>query len=168
MVILVDPHDRPLGTASKEEAHRNGLLHRAVSVLLFNGRGELLLQRRAADKYHSGGLWANSCCTHPAVGEGNREAAERRLREELGIAARLRPFGSFLYRAQLDGGMTEHELDHLFVGRSDAPPAPDPAEVAACRYLPLFGVRAEVAHHPERFAVWLRIILERFQTLSAP
>lgn len=166
MVILVDPHDRPLGTASKTQAHRNGLLHRAVSVLLFNSRGELLLQRRAAGKYHSGGLWANSCCTHPAPGEGNRQAAERRLREELGIAAPLRPAGSLYYRAQLDGGLVEHELDHLFVGRSDAPPAPDPAEVAACRYLPLADVRAELARHPERFAVWLRIILERFQTLA--
>ncbi|WP_418983480.1 isopentenyl-diphosphate Delta-isomerase [Alistipes sp.] len=168
MVILVDRDDNSVGTASKREAHEKGLLHRAVSVLLFNGRGELLLQRRAAGKYHSGGLWANTCCTHPYPGEASGAAAERRLREELGIAACLHPLGALRYYARLDGGMTEHELDHLFVGRSDTPPAPDPAEVAACRYLSPAAVREEMALHPERFAVWFRIILERFQTLLVP
>lgn len=168
MVILVDADDRPVGTAFKHEAHLDGLLHRAVSVLLFNSRGEALLQRRAEGKYHSGGLWANACCTHPAPGEACGAAAERRLREELGIAARLRPLGTFRYRAELDGGMIEHELDHLFIGRSDARPTPDPEEVAACRYLPPEALREEVSRHPERFAVWFRIILERFEKELLP
>lgn len=168
MVILVDALDRTVGMASKREAHEKGLLHRAVSVLLFNSRGEVLLQRRAAGKYHSGGLWANACCTHPAAGEACLAAAQRRVREELGIAARLREVGTFRYCAQLDAGMTEHELDHLFIGHSDRVPLPDPEEVAECRCLPLGELHAQLAAHPERFAVWFRIIVERFPTFFTP
>lgn len=159
MVILVDRDDNRVGWASKAEAHEKGLLHRAVSVLLFNSRGELLIQRRAADKYHSAGLWANTCCTHPSAGEENASAAVRRLREELGITASLQPFGSFIYCARLGRGMTEYELDHLFVGRSDADPAPDPAEVAECRYVSLPALRRDMARHPGRYAVWFRMIV---------
>lgn len=159
MVILVDPFDTPVGTAPKLEAHEKGLLHRAVSVLLFNSRGELLIQRRAAGKYHSAGLWANTCCTHPEVGEPSLAAAVRRLREELGITARLTPLKTFTYRARLDNGMQEHEFDHLFTGRCDQLPSPDPSEVSECRYLPLAVLRKEMRRHPERFAVWFRIIV---------
>lgn len=158
MVILVDRFDNPVGAAPKLEAHEKGLLHRAVSVMLFNSRDELLIQRRAAGKYHSSGLWANTCCTHPAVGESCVAAAVRRLREELGISARLNPLRTFIYRARLDGGMLEHEVDHLFVGRSDELPSPDPAEVSDYRYLPLAAIRKEMESHPERYAVWFRII----------
>ncbi|WP_418991957.1 isopentenyl-diphosphate Delta-isomerase [Alistipes sp.] len=159
MVILVDTEDNPIGTASKIDAHRRGLLHRAVSVLLFNSRDELLIQRRAASKYHSGGLWANSCCSHPAVGEPVARAAERRLREELGISARLHHLRTFIYRARLDRGMVEHELDHVFVGRSDRVPAPDPAEISDWRYVSLPCVCEDMRLHPELYAVWFRIML---------
>lgn len=164
MVILVDREDNPVGTAPKLEAHEKGLLHRAVSVLLFNSRGELLIQRRAAGKYHSGGLWANTCCTHPEVGEQSLAAAARRLREELGITARLTPLKTFIYRARLENGLTEHELDHVFVARSDQMPSPDPSEVSACRYLPLPLLREEMRRHPERYAVWFRIIVGGLET----
>lgn len=164
MVILVDTFDNPVGSAPKLEAHEKGLLHRAVSVLLFNSRGELLVQRRAAGKYHSGGLWANSCCTHPQVGEPSLAAAARRVREELGITARLAPLKTFVYRARLDNGMLEHEFDHLFAGRSDELPSPDPSEVSECRYLSLPSLREEMRRHPERFAVWFRLIVGGLET----
>lgn len=159
MVILVDRNDDTIGSAPKLEAHEKGLLHRAVSVLLFNRRNELLIQRRAAGKYHSGGLWANSCCTHPAIGEPVHTAAVRRLREEMGISASLNPLKTIVYRARLDNGLTEHELDHLFVGQSDQPPATDPAEVSDYRYLPLPAIREDMLQHPGRYAVWFRIIV---------
>lgn len=159
MVILVDRRDNPVGSAPKLEAHEKGLLHRAVSVLLFNGSGELLIQRRAAGKYHSGGLWANSCCTHPAIGEPVHTAAVRRLREEMGISASLNPLKTIVYRARLDNGLTEHELDHLFVGRSDRLPSPDPSEVSDYRYLPLPVIHEDMLRHPDRYAVWFRIIV---------
>lgn len=161
MVILVDRNDRPLGTAPKLEAHRKGLLHRAVSVVLFNGRGELLLQRRAPGKYHSGGLWANTCCSHPAVGEPCDAAAARRLREEMGLAATLRHAGTLLYRTDLQGGMQEHELDHVYVGRCDRMPVPDPAEVAGFRYASLPAIREQMHREPELYAPWFRIMVQR-------
>lgn len=168
MVILVDRNDQPIGWAPKLEAHEKGLLHRAVSVLLFNSRGELLIQRRAAGKYHSGGLWANTCCSHPHRNECTASAAERRLREELGIAARLHYAGSFIYRARLDHGMTEHELDHVFIGRSDQAPIPDPEEVAEFRYLSLPEIREELAKHPEQYAAWFHIIAGKLINRTAP
>lgn len=162
MVILVDRNDAPVGAAPKLEAHEKGLLHRAVSVLLFNSRGELLIQRRAAGKYHSGGLWANTCCTHPHIGEPSPAAAVRRVREELGITARLTQLKTFIYRARLDNGMIEHELDHLFVGRSDQMPSPDPSEVSDYRFLPLPAIGEDMLRHPGRYAVWFRIIVRGF------
>lgn len=165
MVILVDRHDNPVGTAPKLEAHEKGVLHRAVSVLLFNSRSELLIQRRAACKYHSGGLWANSCCSHPAVGETAAQAAVRCMRGELGMTARLLPAWSFIYRARLDRGMVEHELDHVFVGRCDQVPAPDPGEVSEYRYMPLPEIHREMLLHPEQYAVWFRIMLCGYESV---
>ena len=163
MVILVDRYDNPVGSAPKLETHERGLLHRAVSVLLFNGRNELLIQRRAAGKYHSGGLWANTCCGHPSPGESCMSAAARRLREELGLAAALNPLRTFIYRARLDRGMQEYELDHVFVGRSDRMPEPDPDEVSDFRYLPMPQIREEMLLHPGRYAVWFRIMVCGFE-----
>ena len=116
-VILVDQQDREIGVAEKLEAHRKGKLHRAFSVFLFNAKDEMLLQQRAAEKYHSGGLWTNTCCSHPRPGEPTEAAARRRLREEMGISCNLNKAFDFIYRAEFDNGLIEHELDHVFIGR---------------------------------------------------
>jgi isopentenyl-diphosphate delta-isomerase len=158
-VILVDEADRELGVLEKLAAHQNGgVLHRAVSVLLFDETSRLLLQQRAAEKYHCGGLWSNTCCTHPRPGEAPHAAARRRLREELGIAAPLRFAFSFIYRHTFDNGLTEHELDHVFWGRvaSETPAPFDPSEVAAVRWVSRAELDAELAHAPERFTYWFR------------
>jgi isopentenyl-diphosphate Delta-isomerase len=160
-VVLVDERDAPLGSADKLEAHRSGTLHRAFSVFVFDGSRRLLLQRRAADKYHSGGLWANTCCSHPRPGEAVADAAHRRLREEMGFDCDLKPAGSFVYRASLGNGLTEHEYDHLLLGRFEGEPAPDPAEVSAWRFVPVPELRREMAAQPERFSAWLGPALAR-------
>lgn len=160
-VVLVDEHDRALGSAGKLEAHLSGDLHRAVSVLLFNGRGEILLQRRAAEKYHSAGLWSNTCCGHPRPGEGTEAAARRRLQEEMGIDCPItRAFG-FRYRAALGDGLSEHEYDHVFIGRFDGDPNPDPAEVGDWRWVGFDSVRRDIARAADRYTHWFPLVLDR-------
>ena len=129
LVIAVDPQDRATGLVDKVTAHRKGLLHRAFSIFVFDGAGRLLLQRRAAAKYHSGGLWSNTCCSHPRAGESLLDAAHRRLREEMGFDCPLQAVFGFVYRAELDGGMVEHEFDHVVIGRFREGPDPDVREV---------------------------------------
>jgi isopentenyl-diphosphate delta-isomerase len=160
-VVLVDRDDVAVGTAEKMQAHRDGLLHRAFSVFVFRPDGRMLLQRRALSKYHSGGLWTNSCCSHPWPGEPVSDAAHRRLREEMGFDCELHHAFSFIYRAELDGGLTEHELDHVFVGWSDDVPDPDPEEVDSWREVRMDDLEREIAADPERFTVWFRIALPR-------
>lgn len=149
-----------MGTMPKMQAHREGRLHRAISVFLYNSAGEMLLQRRADTKYHSGGLWSNASCSHPRENEKPHAAAIRRLQEEIGIRTPLEHRLAFLYRAELDSGLTEHELDHVFVGISDQAPRPDPAEVADWRWAPVDDIRKELAEHPERFTAWFPLALE--------
>jgi len=156
-VVLVDTEDNEVGIAPKLEAHRRGLLHRAVSVFVFNSRGETLLQRRASRKYHSAGLWSNTACSHPRPGETPHAAAKRRLREEMGVRCSPRYAFRFLYRAELDRGLIEHELDHVFVGTSDAGPEPDPSEVEEWRWIGVAQLREELAAGPHRFTAWLPI-----------
>ncbi|GIV37808.1 MAG: isopentenyl-diphosphate Delta-isomerase [Cyclobacteriaceae bacterium] len=158
-VILVDPHDRQTGTMEKLEAHRQGLLHRAFSVVILNSKGELLLQKRAPHKYHCAGLWSNTCCSHPRPCESTAEAARRRLKEEMGIDLEPRFVYSFIYKANLDNHLTEHEVDHVFTGRFDGIPEANPAEVAAWRFVSLNSMYAEVIHNPERFTPWLRLMI---------
>jgi isopentenyl-diphosphate delta-isomerase len=153
-VILVDADDRVLGTTPKLEAHRAGALHRAFSVFVFDSQGDLLLQRRARTKYHSGGRWTNTCCGHPRPGEDTGLAARRRLREEMGFTCPLTPVGSFTYRAAVGGGFEEHELDHVFVGVHDGVPLPSPAEVDAWRRCALGALLAELARAPGSFTAW--------------
>jgi len=160
-VVLVDNEDREVGVASKLDAHQQGQLHRAFSVLVFDASGDMLLQRRAAVKYHSAGLWSNSCCGHPRPGEDLRSAAERRLREELGLDVALQHDFSFIYQAALEGGMHEHELDHVFVGRSDAEPVPDPAEVSEYRRVSPRTLVDEMSAAPAAFTVWFHILMGR-------
>lgn len=156
-VILVDEADRPLGVMEKIEAHRRALLHRAFSVFIFNRRGEMLLQQRAMDKYHSGGLWTNACCSHPRPGEDTRDAAVRRLFEELGFRTRLEKAFSFTYRAEFGNGLTEHEFDHVFVGVDDQEPNPDRREVSDYRYQSMDDIEAALRDRPEEFTSWFRL-----------
>ncbi|TCJ14203.1 isopentenyl-diphosphate Delta-isomerase [Flaviaesturariibacter flavus] len=160
-VVLVNEHDEPQGTAGKLEAHRRGLLHRAISVFLFDNKGRMLLQRRALDKYHGGGLWSNACCSHPLPGEAPDAAAARRLQEELGISLPLRHLFSFTYRAEVENGLEEHEYDHVFAGTWEGNFAPDPKEVAGVRYVSAEELEAEIREHPERFTQWFRMIYEK-------
>ena len=158
-VVLVDESDRERGVLDKQRAHVEGQLHRAVSVFVFDARGALLLQQRARAKYHSGGLWTNTCCSHPRPGEDASDAARRRLREEMGFVCALRPVRSFVYRASVGGGLVEHELDHLFVGRSDAAPRPDPAEVMAWRRVSVAALWRALTRRPGDFTPWLALAL---------
>ena len=134
-VVLVDNKDRELGTMEKMEAHEKGLLHRAFSVFLFNKKGEMLLQRRALDKYHSAGLWTNACCSHPKPDEEVQSAANRRLGEELGISAELNHQFSFYYKSDYENGLSEHELDHVFFGNFDEEPQLNPEEAMDWKYM---------------------------------
>lgn len=153
-VILVDQADRPVGRMEKQEAHRKGLLHRAFSVFLLDG-SKLLIQRRALDKYHCGGLWSNTCCSHPAPGEPVLSAAERRLDEELGIKnARLRELDTFLYRAAFPNGLTEHELDHVLLGEYSGPVQPDPMEIAQVRWIDLEELQRDLQAFPQWYTPW--------------
>jgi isopentenyl-diphosphate delta-isomerase len=158
-VILVDEQDRELGVGEKLQTHRDGALHRAFSVFVFDSAGRLLLQKRAREKYHSGGLWSNTCCGHPRPGEATQAAARRRLFEEMGFDCEPRAAFGFLYRAELAGGLVEHEYDHVFLGRFDGVPAPDAGEVEDWRWLTLGELRAELASRPEAYSYWLRVAL---------
>ena len=164
-VVLVDERDAELGTAEKQQAHRDGSLHRALSVFVRDGAGRLLLQRRAAGKYHSGGQWTNTCCSHPRPGEDAAEAARRRLEEEMGIGCELRPAFTFVYREDVGGGLTEHEYDHVFAGCFDGEPRPDPEEVDGWRWATLDEVRAELEANPEAFTPWFRLVMRRPELL---
>lgn len=161
-VVLVDQRDRSVGELEKLAAHRTGKLHRAFSVFVLDGAGRILLQRRAAHKYHSGGLWSNTCCGHPRPAEETRAAAERRLLEEMGFQCALEPAGAFVYRAQL-GDLVEHEYDHVFVGRFDDEPRPDPAEVADWRWVSRRELETDLAAQPERYTVWLERALAQLR-----
>ncbi|UTW61173.1 isopentenyl-diphosphate Delta-isomerase [bacterium SCSIO 12741] len=168
LVILVDPQDRELGLMEKMVAHENGLLHRAFSVFLFNTRGEMLIHKRAEDKYHSGGLWTNACCSHPRPGETVEQAAHRRLQEEMGFDCDLQEAFSFTYRAELDHEMTEYEFDHVVLGTFDGPVTPNPEEVADYRFVSLDELQGQIDKKPEDFTVWFRIALPKvMQHLNA-
>lgn len=162
-VILVDEHDHPTGTMEKHEAHHRGLRHRAISVYVFNRAGELLLQRRAAGKYHCGGLWSNTCCGHPYPEESSKHAAERRLREEMGVQVELHKLFEFSYRLELANGMTENEYGHLFGAVDEQPPRLDPEEADDFRYVAVPELEAEMAAHPERFTPWFLICYPTFR-----
>jgi len=155
-VVLVNEHDEAIGTMGKLRAHQEGALHRAFSVFLFDEHGRLLLQRRAAGKYHSAGLWTNTCCSHPRPGEHLTDAARRRLTEEMGINVDVEHRFSFLYKAGFDNGLYEHELDHVFFGNYSGTPQPAPDEVDDWKYLHPDALEADMAAHPERYTVWLR------------
>lgn len=163
MVVLVDANDVQLGMMPKMEAHAKGVLHRAFSVFVFNSGGQMLLQRRAAGKYHSAGLWTNACCSHPSCsGDLARQAADRTV-EEMGIEPQnLHAVGTLLYCSAMDNGLTENEFDHIFVGYSDALPTPDPREVSDYAYMTVEDIGRELRLRPQAFTVWFRKIMQRF------
>ena len=161
-VILVDNNDTMIGSMEKYEAHEKGLLHRAFSVFLFNDRDELLLQQRALSKYHCGGLWTNSCCSHQRLEESNVEAAKRRLMEELGIAVSvIEDAFSFVYKAEFDNGLTEHEFDYVLMGKFNGIPEINPEEVAATLYKGQQEIQDEIQRSPEQFTPWFKMIYQR-------
>lgn len=157
-VVLINEEDEVMGTMEKIEAHRQALLHRAVSVFLFNKQGEWLLQRRNPGKYHSGGLWTNTCCTHPVPGESYADAAQRRLREEMGIRCNLYPILRFRYKAELGNGLTEHELDMVFIGFTDEFPSVDRNEVEEWKYITSTQLNQNLATAPDEYTIWFRHI----------
>jgi len=156
-VILVDKDDHNVGTMGKLLAHQRGELHRAFSVFVFDENGRWLLQKRNADKYHSGGLWTNTCCSHPGPGEETEVAAQGRLAVEMGITVPVSYAFRFTYRAELDHGLTEHEVDHVFFGRFDGTPQPHPREVSDWRWMNFEALQAELANEPEHFTHWFRL-----------
>lgn len=160
-VILVDHQDNEIGTADKLTAHREGLLHRAVSVVVADNKGRMLLQQRAFDKYHSGGLWTNAACSHPYLNEDSLTAAKRRLWEEMGIGVGewcyLFPL---FYKAQLDSELIEHEYDHVFLCQTNASPLINDEEVGAFAWWDVELLKQEIERHPERFTAWFKLIME--------
>ncbi len=161
-VILVNEADEPQGLMEKMEAHEKGLLHRAFSVFVINNKNQLLLQQRALSKYHSGGLWTNTCCSHPRDGESNLEAAHRRLVEEMGFDCQLEKLTDFIYRAELDKGLTEHEFDHVFIGHWDGTPEVNPEEVESYKWMDVEEVERDIADNPDKYTAWFKIIYQEF------
>lgn len=155
-VILVDKNDNQIGRCGKLKAHQLGLLHRAISVFIFSPKGDWLLQQRAEGKYHSGGLWSNSCCSHPRPAEPAAAAAHRRLREEMGFDCDLKEAYSFIYRTVFDNGLIEHEYDHVFIGTSTAKPHPDSAEVANWQWIAPEALAQDLRRHPQHYTYWFR------------
>ena len=160
-VTLVDENDNEVGVEEKMSAHRSGKLHRAVSVFIFDPGGRLLLQKRASAKYHSGGLWSNSCCGHPRPGENRRDAARRRLKEEMGIDCELAEIFSFIYQAALPIGLIEHEYDYVFFGSHDGEPVPNPAEAEDWKWMDVERLRADMKKNPHSYTFWLAACLDR-------
>jgi isopentenyl-diphosphate delta-isomerase len=167
-VILVNENDEEVGTMPKLEAHQKAVLHRAFSVFIFNKKGELLMQQRAALKYHSPLLWTNTCCSHQRLGENNIAAGQRRLKEEMGFEVQLKDMFSFIYKAFFDNGLTEHELDHVLVGEYNFDPIINKEEVESYKWVLLDDVKKDIFNRPEKYTEWFKIIFnEYYQRLVA-
>ena len=161
-VVLVDREDNELGLMEKQQAHVAGLLHRAFSVFIFNSKGELMLQQRASSIYHSPTLWTNTCCSHPRENESYLEAAHRRLIEEMGFDCNLTFKFNFIYKANLDNGLTEHELDYVFVGVFDEEPNLNPLEVMAYRWVEMEDLKKDIDKNPQNYTAWFKIIFDQY------
>lgn len=162
-VILVDEQDNAIGSMGKMEVHEKALLHRAFSIFIFNKKGELLLQKRAANKYHSAGLWTNTCCSHPRPGEDTSTAAHNRLQQEMGFTTALSKTFSFIYKAPFDNGLTEHEYDHVFTGTYNGVVQPDPQEVSDYCYQPIAAIKSNIILQPGNFTEWFKIALPKLE-----
>ncbi|NQT78446.1 MAG: isopentenyl-diphosphate Delta-isomerase [Bacteroidetes bacterium] len=159
-VILVDEQDNEVGTMEKIEAHKKALLHRAFSIFVFNNAGQMMLQQRALSKYHSPGLWTNTCCSHPRPGESLEKATQRRIVEEMGFQCEMREVFSFIYKAAFDHGLTEHELDHVFMGIYNEDPEINPEEVAEWKWIHIDELLADVKANPDNYTIWFKIALK--------
>lgn len=166
-VVLVDEQDNAIGLMPKMEAHEKAVLHRAFSVFIFNDKGELMLQQRAAHKYHSPLLWTNTCCSHQRDGESNVEAGRRRLQEEMGFVTEIKEVFSFVYKAPFDNGLTEHELDHVMVGKFNGKPTINKEEVEDFKWMTLADVKSDIENNPEIYTEWFKIIFDKsFEKLT--
>ena len=166
-VILVNEKDEQIGLMPKMEAHQKGVLHRAFSVFIFNNKNQLMLQQRAHSKYHSPGLWTNTCCSHQREGESNVEAGKRRLQEEMGFTTDLKDTTSFIYKAPFDNGLTEHEFDHILVGKFNENPSLNPDEAEDYKWLTLEEVKEDMNINPGIYTEWFKIIFEKYyQTIE--
>ena len=161
-VILVNENDEQIGLMPKMEAHEKALLHRAFSVFIFNKKKELMLQQRALKKYHSPGLWTNTCCSHQRDGESNTEAGKRRLQEEMGFVTNLKETTSFIYKVPFDNGLTEHEYDHILIGEYDDEPIINEAEVTSWKWMALEKVKTDITLNPDTYTEWFKIIFDKF------
>ena len=167
LLILVDKNDNQIGTMPKMEAHEKGVLHRAFSVFIFNKKGELMLQQRAAHKYHSPMLWTNTCCSHQRDGENNIQAGERRLQEEMGFTTNLNEVFSFIYKAPFDNGLTEHEFDHVLIGYFDEEPNINKEEVEDYKWMLLEDVKVDIENNSSEYTAWFKIIFkESYQKIK--
>lgn len=160
-VVLVDKNDNPLGTMEKMQAHERGVLHRAFSVFIYNSKGEMMIHRRASSKYHSPGLWTNACCSHPRINETTKEAAHRRLMEEMGFDCELKKEFSFLYKADVGDGLIEHEFDHVFFGEFNGKPEINPDEVAEWKFVNPEILKEEIKNYSEKFTEWFKIAIKK-------
>lgn len=158
-VILVNSKDEEIGTMEKLKAHQTGALHRAFSILIFNSKGEMMLQQRADHKYHSGGLWTNACCSHPKPGESVQNAARRRLMEEMGIDLEPRFIYKFIYKSELENNLIEHECDHVFIGEYDDVPILNGDEASGWKFASVSDIKKDIEKNPEHYTVWFRMIL---------
>ena len=162
MVILVNENDEKLGLMPKLEAHQKGILHRAFSVFIFDEKGNLMLQQRALEKYHSPGLWTNTCCSHQRDGETSLEAGRRRLLEEMGFTVPLKETTTFIYKAPFDNGLTEHELDHILVGNYEGIPKINNEELASGKWMHIEAIKSDIAIQPQLYTAWFKIIFQKY------
>ena len=161
-VVLVDTKDNEIALMDKMEAHKKGLLHRAFSVLIFNSENKFLIQRRAATKYHSAGLWSNTCCSHPSANETILEASHRRLKEEMGLTCeKLKKLYHFIYKIEFENGLSEHELDHVVVGHSNQEPILNPKEASEWKYISYEDLKKEISENPDQYTFWFKELFEK-------
>ena len=172
LLILVNKNDDETGLLDKLSVHREGLLHRAFSVFIFNSRKELLLQQRAFGKYHSAGLWSNTCCSHPRAGESITYAISRRLQEEMGMVCDTQFQFKFIYQHQFENGLTEHECDHVYFGSTNQQPVTNEEEVRDYKYISLAELEEQIHQYPDQFTAWLKICLpmvkEHYNKMKMP
>lgn len=166
MVTIVDENDNEIGEEEKIKAHRDGKLHRAFSIFVFNSKGQMLIQKRAKEKYHSGGLWTNTCCSHPRPGEPIEKAAHRRLKEEMGFDCEIKEIFSFTYKIKFDNSLFENEYDHAFLGKFDGKPMPNSKEVEDWKFIDLGELKKDIKSNPEKFTYWFKIALDELSKVK--